>query len=806
LIVGVCCATVAAHAGDDKGPPQPATLAGHADRGTIHLYKNEENIAKTEFRWQRDGQYESTATIAIAGQTMTQSLKIEVDDDGRFTKITSTAPTGTVTLERDGEVARRTIKDDVVTIELQPQTMLFDNLSPALMLHAIHHYDADAAGKQSFDVCVMPGSMVEVELERRDVVERRHDGQSQKFTRYRYGFPGLDITVWVDAQERFCLAEIPAQYAAFVRKGYEHLRQDGQAAATDAADVEIVVDDEVMVPMRDGVELATDVYRPAGDEALPTILIRTPYKKEMVEVKAKFYARRGYAVAVQDCRGRFASGGVWEPFIHEADDGYDAIEWLATQPWSSGKIGMIGGSYLGWVQWWAASRRPPHLVTIIPNVSPPDPLYNIPYEYGVFFMLGSVWWADVLESEATGDLSGVAMSKIGEKKFGKLLRALPVIELDKAVLGKENKYWRKWIQHPSNDSYWAPANFSQRLAAVDIPVFHQSGWFDGDGIGSKLNYLLMRSHGHDNQKLVLGPWGHTDTATRKVGDRDFGPTAIIDLQDKYLRWFEHWLKGADSGILDEPLVSIFVMGRNEWLHGPVYPLPETRFEKWYLHSDGGANTLAGDGRLSPELPNGDAAFDEYVYDPGDPTPSPRFYEQPEAAEGEERSAEELEATVKAHYADVLKSRADILVYRSAPLETPLTIAGPISAVLTASTSARDTDWFMRLGEVDEDGRVFPLAEGKIRARYRTSLDAPQLLDPDSVHEYTLDLWQTGIEIPAGRRIQVEVASASFPLFSRNLNTGGHNELETDYVSATQRVYHEPSRPSYVLLPVIPAGQ
>jgi len=276
------------------------------------------------------------------------------------------------------------------------------------------------------------------------------------------------------------------------------------------------------------------------------ILVRTPYKKEMLEVQGRFYARRGYAYAVQDCRGRFGSPGVWEPFINEPKDGYDTIEWLAAQPWSSGKVGMIGGSYVGWVQWWAASLRPPHLVTIIPNVAPPDPFYNIPTSTAC-----SSFWRHLV--------GGYPGEQRHRRHFGSYYPQhrreevhatappLPVIDLDKAVLGKENPYWRKWIQHPVNDAYWEQANFLDRLKDVNIPVFHQSGWFDGDGIGSKLNYLRMKESGHPNQKLVLGPWGHTDTAMRRIGEHDFGPQAILDLQRDYLRWFDYCSRESTTG-------------------------------------------------------------------------------------------------------------------------------------------------------------------------------------------------------------------------------------------------------------------
>jgi hypothetical protein len=413
----------------------------------------------------------------------------------------------------------------------------------------------------------------------------------------------------------------------------------------------------------------------------------------------------------------------------------------------------------------------------------------------------------VLETGATADISGAAITKIGEKKYHTLLRSLPVVDLDKKVLGKENRYWRKWIAHPVNDAYWDQASFLNRLQDLRIPVFHQSGWFDGDGIGSKLNYLGMMAHGNPSQKLVLGPWGHTDQATRRAGSRDFGPDAIIDLPRDYLRWFDFWLKGTMNGVNTEPLVSIFVMGSNRWLHGDVYPLPQTRFEKWYLSSKGNAATSKGDGRLTSEAPATGAAPDRYTYDPADPTPDPDFYEEPEEKEDagakKIKSSEAQKKLRDAYHESVTSSRKDILVYVTEPFKESYTFAGPLSARLYAETTARDTDWFVRLMEVEEKGKLFPLVEGKMRARFHKSTTQPEMLEPGKVYEYSIDLWQTGITIPAGRRLRVEIASASFPMFSRNLNTGGHNETETKFERADQVIYHDDKHPSHLLLPMIP---
>jgi putative CocE/NonD family hydrolase len=788
-------------------PSPPASLKGFGEDSTFYLYVNEDRVGTIKVKWLPGGSYQNEATLAMAGQSMTVTTSIAVDPDGIWTQFTAAAPAGTTTCVREGATARRTLKDKTTTFDVKPGARLFDNYGPTLMSQAVRLYDRAKGGKQPFPVIILPGVAMDASLEFKDQVERTVGNKDLTFLRYTYSLVGIDITLWTDADGRVYLGEVPSQHAAYVREGYEALRKEPVSdPLISQPKFEVKVEAATKIAMRDGVKLATDIYLPQAEGKVPVILIRTPYKKEMGEIQGRYYARRGYAVAIQDCRGRFGSEGVWEPFINEPKDGYDAVEWLAAQPWSNGKVGMIGGSYVGWVQWWAASERPPHLVTIIPNVAPPDPFYNIPYEHGAFFIFGAIWWADILESKATGDLSGVALSKIGEKKYGQMLRALPVIDLDKAVLGKENPYWRKWIEHPVDDDWWAQADFLHKLKEVNIPAFHQSGWFDGDGIGTKLNYLQMKEYGHANQKLTIGPWGHTDTASRKLGDRDFGPQAIIDLQRDYLRWFDYWLKGVDNGITKEPLVSIFVMGTNQWLHGNSYPLPETKFTKLYFSGAGKANTSKGDGRLTFDEPPAGAPADKYVYDPGDPTPDPDFYETTEEQDKQVKSADDKKNEAEAHHEKVTAARQDILVYQTEELREPLTFAGPVSATIYASSSARDTDWFVTLVEIEKDGKTFSLASGKLRARFRNSVHKPELLKPGQIYEYQLDLWQTGITVAAGARLRVEVASAVFPMFSRNLNTGGHNETETKFVSARQVVYHDKQHPSHVLLPVIPVEE
>ncbi len=790
--------------------PYGYPLTGMQDSAGYTFYVNEEVLVVSQCDWRPDGSFSSEYTMSMAGQSTTTAMNIAVDSGGLWKAITMKTPTVEVTVTRDDSIVAITARGNTQTVTLQPNTVLFENFSPSLMSQAVLAYNQELGGKQTFPIFIIPAAVMDGTLERLDTVTRTVGGTMQTFTTYRYGLPGVDVTIWMDSLNHLCYGDVPAQHGAYVRDGYEILMQKETSDTLLSQPIyDVVVDSNVGVPMRDGMALATDIYRPDAEGTHPVILVRTPYKKEMNELQAKYFAHRGYVYAVQDCRGRFGSPGTWVPFFNEPNDGYDAVEWLAVQPWSNGKVGMIGASYLGWVQWWAARNRPPHLTTIIPNVSPPDPYFNIPYEYGSFFMLGAIWWADILEKDATADLSGETMRDINNKKYQDLLKHLPVVELDKKVLGKKNQYWRDWIAHPSNDGYWDEVSFLNHLADLDIPVYHQSGWFDGDGIGSKLNYRAMRNDGHGNQKLVLGPWGHTATAMRWGPlNTDFGPNAIIDLETSYTRWLDHWLLGIDNGIDREPLVSVFVMGSDQWLYGNEYPLPETEFTKFYLTSGGHANTSEGDGVLTIEPSTGEAvAYDAYAYDPGDPTPVPTMYYDLDATDGEEESdkiesVEHVRARHRAFYGRIDKERSDILVYDTPPLDTPMTFVGPISAVLYASSSAKDTDWHMRLSMVKENGNIFPLTHGVIRARYRESFSEPQLLEPDQIYEYHLDMWQTGITIPVGAKIRIEVASASFPMFSRNLNTGGHNETETDYVVANQRIYHDAEHPSHILLPVI----
>jgi len=779
-------------------------MPSFAEKDTYVLYKNNSLIGEISYNLDKNGSYTRTFTLSFAGQKAESKMIISADSKNIWRTCKIITPTDTIDVTNRDSLSIFIKKDKEYKVKTDSSYIVYDNYGLFSEEQMIRKYDIEKGGVQHFSVFIIPSLVVDVTLEYKGdrIIGSQSEAKSYKV--FDMNLMGIGVEFWVDNESRILLKRVPSQYAVFVRRGWEDLMSLCSTDTTVSQPKFKVSKKSVMIPMRDGIKLATDLYFPEGaGQPLPVVLIRTPYKKEMNVLDGEFYSRRGYVTAVQDCRGRFSSEGQWEPMVNEIEDGYDTIEWLASQKWCNGKIGMIGGSYNGLVQLQAASAKPPHLTTIIPQVAPPDPFYNIPYEYGIFFIFGGIWWADVLEKEATKDISGKIMAEINNKKYEKILRSLPVIDLDEKVLGKRSSYWRTWIKNNYDNEYWQRADFMERLKDVDIPVFLMSGWFDGDGIGTKLNYLALKRSGNKNIKLIIGPWGHTTQSSSRYRDYDFGRDAAIDLQTRYLKWFDYWLKGIQNDIMKEDLVKLFVMFENKWADGSSYPLDNTEFRSLYFSSVNGANTSLGDGRLYMSPSVSGRNFDQYVYDPADPTPYPEFYFKNEEDEKKKSfDLEQLRKKVQNFHSNVTRQRKDILVFETAPLDTPVTIAGPLSLELYASTTGKDTDWFGALCDVDTTGKIFQVARGGIRARFRKSVKSPELLEPGKIYKYSIDLWHTGITFQKGHKIRVEISSAQFPMFSRNLNTGGNNEEDTEFIKVVQKIYHSEEYPSRLVIPVI----
>lgn len=544
----------------------------------------------------------------------------------------------------------------------------------------------------------------------------------------------------------------------------------------------IKIDFDQRIRMRDGVELSADVYRPDATGKFACILNRTPYLKssEGALTFGRFFAQHGYAFVAVDVRGRGDSPGTFVPYRHEGQDGYDAVEWCAAQPWSTGKVGTIGGSYNGKTQWLTAVEEPPHLTTMIAMVSPSDPFVEFPT--GEPIPLGVSWYYLT---------SGHVLQNMDAVDWASLIWHLPLLTMDEAT-GRAMPEWREQFNHTHLDSFWEPERYQNKFDRVQVPVFHISGWYDDEQIGTPLNFIGMTTKGAPSvrkyQKLLMGPWPHAVNSKSKLGDVDFGPSAIIDINQTMLRWFDAWLKGIDNGVKSEAPVRIFVMGSNQWVDEQEWPMTRTRYTKFYLHGSGRANSAYGDGKLSTDKPQSEKS-DQYTYDPDAPVP---FITEPSFAQiGGPDDYRPIER------------RDDVLVYTGDPVTHDTEVCGPIKVTLYAASTATDTDYTAKLIDVWPNGFAERLSDGIVRARFRSGMDREELIQPGTIYEYQIDAWNTCQMFKAGHHIRVEISSSAFPKYPRNLNTGEPLGRSNKRLTAQQTIYHDAQHPSHVTLPIVP---
>lgn len=543
------------------------------------------------------------------------------------------------------------------------------------------------------------------------------------------------------------------------------------------------------IPMRDGVKLVADVYRPVGDGKFPTVLARTPYNRVSEgALKGGWYAKRGYAFVAQDVRGRFASGGEWFPFVNETRDGSDTLDWIAKQAWSDGKVGMIGASYVGLVQWLAAKSANPHLVCIVPQVSPPDPHENFPYEGGTF-MLAAGWWARVLEAMDAGTNWSAGID------FEKAYATLPLGELDQALHLEKQTFLDVWLAHPPHDTeFWEPSSYQAAFGEMTVPALHVTGWWDGDQPGALQNFPGMRRGAKTElaragQYLVVGPWTHFFNSAHAIGQVDYGDEAVVDLDARILRFFDRYLKGTLNGIEAEAPVHVFTMGTNRWHAEKDWPLPETRPTKLYLRSGGNAKRFEGDGRLALEV-GGSSAADAYRYDPND---LPELDVDFTDLSGADVTADQSDEP----------DRDDDLEYLSPALAAPCEIVGPIEVVLWVTSDAPDTDFSASLLRVTEKGERFVIRAGVQRLRYAADPRRDTPVAPGTVTRVVIDCWATGMRLAKGERLLLQVSSWVWPGYGRNLNTLEPQAAAKEALVATNTIHHDAEHASHLLLPVVP---
>jgi uncharacterized protein len=566
---------------------------------------------------------------------------------------------------------------------------------------------------------------------------------------------------------------------------------------TPTSKTHFVLEKNVPVSMRDGVVLRADVMRPAEAGKFPALVYRTPYGKDAAQQQYTTFehaAERGYAVVIQDVRGRHHSDGDFRPYENEGLDGYDTIEWAAAQTWSNGDVGTFGLSYPGAVQWLAAVQSPPHLQAMVPAMTFSTP-QNFFYAGGTWDMSWIEWiWDDIAwDTRAKKNLAGPRTYKEAlaawKEEGAKMLNTVPLIDVK--PLQQSAPYYFDWLQHPPEDPWWNWSELRDKYSRTHAAVLNFSAWYDDDygpeGATTNFAGLLQARKAEKSPRthLLLGPWVHGVDNTEKTrsGEREFGPTAIIDYDEVVLRWMDHYLKRIDNGVDHETPVRYFVMGRNQWRDADQWP-PAARTTPAFLAA-GTGNTSAGRLQATP-FDNPDS-FSEFESDPSNPVVN--MYD-----------------SSGAHDYRKLADRADVLTFDSALLQEDTEITGPITARIFVSCDCRDFDLWTRLLDVSPDGTAINLMSpglDVLRASYRDLSRGRQLLSPGTIYELKLENLITSNVFLQGHRIRLQISATFTPNFSRNLQSGKSEVNSAEMRRAHIRVFHDAKHLSQVVLPIIP---
>ncbi len=536
----------------------------------------------------------------------------------------------------------------------------------------------------------------------------------------------------------------------------------------------------IAIPMRDGIHLGADILLPSSAGRWPTILVRTPYNRKGLG-SYRYFLGSGYAVVLEDIRGRFGSQGVFGNITQEGPDASDSIDWISKQPWSNGRVGMAGSSYVGIVEWWAALQDNPHLMAISPMSSGDDEYLDRFYSTGGALQLGHrlVWLAENLTPPSHV-----------RPLFSSFIGHLPLRTADVAATGTILPLWRTALAHPSYDEFWRNASIREQIRRIDIPVRSLGGWFDVYA-ESDLDAFSRLAKRHQTIETWIGPWAHNPGF--QFSGRNFGPQAHMRIRAMQAEWFDQWVKKTPSaGTPAAPLLHIFVMGPNVWREEHEWPLTRTHYTPLYLTSEGHANSSAGNGTLDWQ-PIFTSRPDTFTYDPRNPVPT---------AGGAICCDTKLMPPGPLDQR-VVETRPDILVYTSAPLSEGIEVTGPVRVVLYVSTSANDTDYTAKIVDVQPDGHALLVTDGIQRLRYRLSLNKPVFVKRNTVYQISVDAGVTSYVFEARHRIRLEVSSSNFPRFDRNLNSFRPNADETRMTKAKQTIFHEKGYPSEIILPIIP---
>lgn len=598
-------------------------------------------------------------------------------------------------------------------------------------------------------------------------------------------------------------------------------------AQTPAKYEAVLAEQNLMIPMRDGVRMATDIYRPgrngaALNEKFPVLLNRTPYNKTSLATQARWFAEHGYVVAVQDIRGRYKSEGSYSKLqAIGAEDGYDAIQYLAKLSYTTGQVGMWGTSYAAHMQAGAAQMNPPALRTVVINQGGLSNAWDHGVRYRGTYELGRqlTWaWAQMradaktpvveklLDTEKVEDWYTVQPFRRGQNPLS-------------AEAESFEQWYMFWYEHSDYDDYWKSPmlNWEEHYPqTADIPMMHIGGWYDIFLAGTFKNYLELSKIKKAPQRVVVGPWTHSGNSRDYAGDVSFGPeAALTDFSTEWhLRWFDHYLKGQSNEVAKAAPVRLFVMGTGDghkdangrlfhggfWYDAAKWPLPDTRFAEYYFHADGS---------LSTSKPTEYKSSTTYTFDPTHPVPTIGGGSSARLKDGGYNQREDPRFPPSRAPFLPLKARPDIVVFETEPLKEDVAVVGPIAVKLFASSKAIDTDFTAKLVDVYPPSMDFPtgfdlnLTDAIIRGRYRATRDHEVLLTPDSVYEFTIEPFPTANVFKKGHRIRVDISSSNFPRFDVNPNTGEPLGRNRRMISTDNTIYHSSTYPSHIVLPLAP---
>jgi putative CocE/NonD family hydrolase len=732
---------------------------------------------ESKFERFADGRFESSMSFVIGPQSQAMTLKGKFEKD-LLTEFDMNAKAGsriTVVTLKEGKL------NATVDGKVQGKEVALKVTTPALLGAFIPEFTSTLFAewkkdptKKKFDVFFIDSlAPMSVDVVNKPMTAVLASG-THALTMLTVTAAGIDIQYAFTAQGDLVGMQVPAQKFGAFKEGWEGVFTSPVMKYKELSQpiFEVAKESAVATPMRDGVKLISDVVRPKDELKHPVILIRTPYGRKASALEGEFWASRGYVLVAQDVRGRGSSEGEFDPLIAEVSDGKDTLDWLVSQPWCNGKVGMIGGSYLGYVQWAAASTQHPALKCIIPQVSPPNPMQNFPWDHGAFMLAPNVWWSRVVKDKEA-DMSSAMAAVTGTQHF----LDLPITKIDDAMLGKNIPFYDDWTKRLQIGD-WKGVFRAEDIGKVKIPVLHVSGTWDGDGVGTKIHWQALRTAGSKNQWMVFGPWTHFFNSTSEFGGFKYGPDAILELDSVYLRFFDSNLKGKDVFWNKQPHVRMFVTGANKWYTSNDWPLPQSKAKTLFL----GGKTAVGPkskGQLLAKVPR--TAKDSYVYDPNNTKFRPQDLQV----------GKEGNLLMKA--ADMDKND---VAFASAPFTENTVVSGPLKLEVYVSTTAKDATFHVMVFDQypNGDARLIGLP-GTKRVWYE--LGKPGPIVPKKVYKITIEPWEFAHLIPKGHQLAIYLTSDMFPQFARNPGTGEPEWKATKLVKATHTVHWGKKYPSKI---------